>query len=149
MPFALFLISSISCQPCHCFTDTVVPRIVSIIYQSSKLTNNLQSSWSFSLQFEEPQPEVLQAMASILFHKQHILAAVIIVLTVAAISAFSNNTIFIHFESLCLVTFEVTAIPEFSRCLGLGLWKFHLRWKNPSKCHTPYHYWSWTPVGAH
>ena len=44
-------------------------------------------------------------------------------MTVAAISECADNTIFIHFESLCLVTLEVTAIPEFSRCLILGHWK--------------------------
>ena len=44
-------------------------------------------------------------------------------MTVAAISEFANNIIFIHFESLCLVTLEVTAISAFSCCLVLGRWK--------------------------
>ena len=44
-------------------------------------------------------------------------------MTVAAISEFADNTIFIHCESLCLVTLELTAIPEFLRCLVLGRWK--------------------------
>ena len=44
-------------------------------------------------------------------------------MTVTAISEFADNTIFIHFESRCLVTLEVTAIPEFSLCLVLGCWK--------------------------
>ena len=44
-------------------------------------------------------------------------------MTVAAISEFVYNTTFIHFESLCLVTLEVTTIPEFACCLVLGCCK--------------------------
>jgi hypothetical protein len=48
-------------------------------YPSAKLTNNLHDlPWPFSLQFEEPQPQ-LQFMASIIFHEQHVLVVVMIV----------------------------------------------------------------------